>query len=232
MSTEFGEEEEEEEVNSSELPDGMKNNPDRSIQIDDGPDASADDSLPAVFRSFFDGVVYSHGGESQPLIRRVKDAASEHAPRLRDASRNSAANLIAWTRRGSALRHLFVISVGSIALISLTGVLVFMAFLAALTVNSVVISLLMSLAAFGGFLAIFFALLTAIYVGALSVAIFVISAATISTIIAISIVSGWVGLFLMVWIIGKKSLDLTKQSIDLSCSAVSAYSSSRQRRDS
>lgn len=84
----------------------------------------------------------------------------------------------------------FKCQIGSIALVSLTGVLVFMLFLAAMTVNAVVISLLMSMAAVGGFLAIFFSLLTAIYIGALSVAVFTISAVTISTIFTLMVVTG------------------------------------------
>ncbi|CBI28637.3 unnamed protein product, partial [Vitis vinifera] len=100
-----------------------------------------------------------------------------------------------WTRRGSALRALLVISVGTITLLALTGLLVFMLFFLAATFNAIVISLLMSLAAAGGFLALFFACITAIYIGALSVAVVVISTATISAIIAVLITTGWIGFF-------------------------------------
>jgi len=65
-----------------------------------------------------------------------------------------------------------------------------MLFFLAATFNAIVISLLMSLAAAGGFLALFFAFLTAIYIGALSVAVFVISTATISATVAVLIVTG------------------------------------------
>lgn len=65
-----------------------------------------------------------------------------------------------------------------------------MLFFLAATINAVVISLLMSLAAAGGFLALFFTFVTAIYIGALSIAAFVISTATISAIAAVMIVSG------------------------------------------
>lgn len=80
--------------------------------------------------------------------------------------------------------------VGTVALLALTGLLVFMLFFVAVTFNAIVISLLMSVAAAGGFFALFFACLTAIYIGALSVAVFVISATTISAIIAALIVTG------------------------------------------
>jgi hypothetical protein len=84
--------------------------PDRSIEVD-GPDVSPD-TLPSVFRSFVDGVMYSDDA-SKPLIRRVRDATSAHAPKLPEASRNSARALVSWTRNGSTLRALFVITVSS-----------------------------------------------------------------------------------------------------------------------
>ena len=65
-----------------------------------------------------------------------------------------------------------------------------MLFFLAATVNAIVISFLMALAAAGGFLAFFFACVTAIYIGVLSVAVFVISTATISAIIAVLIATG------------------------------------------
>lgn len=80
--------------------------------------------------------------------------------------------------------------VGTITLVALTGLLVFMLFFLAATVNAIIISALMSLAAAGGFLVLFCACLTAIYIGALSVAVFVISATTILTIIAVIVATG------------------------------------------
>jgi hypothetical protein len=65
-----------------------------------------------------------------------------------------------------------------------------MLFFVAATFNAIVISLLVSLAAAGGFLALFFTCVTFIYIGALSVAAFVISSATISAIIAALIATG------------------------------------------
>lgn len=65
-----------------------------------------------------------------------------------------------------------------------------MLFFVAATFNAIIIALLMSLAAAGGFLAFFFACVTAIYIGALSVAVFVISTATITTIVAVLIATG------------------------------------------
>lgn len=79
---------------------------------------------------------------------------------------------------------------GTIGLLALTGLLVFMVFFIAATVNAIVISLLMSLAAAGGFLALFFGCLTAIYIGALSVAVLVISTTTFVAIFAVIVATG------------------------------------------
>jgi hypothetical protein len=72
-----------------------------------------------------------------------------------------------------------------------------MMFLAAATMNAVVISLLMSVAAVGGFLAIFFALLAAIYIGAVSIAVFTITAVTISTLFTVMVVTGTFSLWFL-----------------------------------
>ncbi|THU57805.1 hypothetical protein C4D60_Mb03t07420 [Musa balbisiana] len=162
------------------------------------------------------------------LPQRLRSSAAKAAPRLREASRISVRDLLLWTRRGGPLRALFVISVGTISLLALTGLLSFIIFLFVATLNAVIVSLLMSLAAAGGFLAVFFACLTAIYIGAVSFAICIISTATISAIIAIIIATGWIGFFWIIWLAVKKSLDLTKRSVRMTSSAISAYSAARQ----
>ncbi|MQL75731.1 hypothetical protein Taro_008087 [Colocasia esculenta] len=113
---------------------------------------------------------------------------------------------------------------GTITLLALTGALVFMLFFLAATVNAIIISILMSLVVAGGFLAILFACLTATYIGALSVAIFVLSTITISAIIAVLVTTGWIAFFWAVWLMVKKSMDLTKQSLNMTGSALSTYS--------
>jgi hypothetical protein len=65
-----------------------------------------------------------------------------------------------------------------------------MFFLLVATANAIIVSVLMSLAAAGGFLAIFFACLVAVYIGAVSVAIFVISATVISAVVGILVATG------------------------------------------
>ncbi|XP_050101855.1 uncharacterized protein LOC126581953 [Malus sylvestris] len=169
-------------------------------------------------------------GAAAPLFQRIKTSLAKNGPLLHEASRNSGRNVFLWTRRGSPLRALLVISVGTITLLALTGLLVFMLFFVAATFNAVVISLLLSLAAAGGFLAIFFACVTAIYIGALSVAVFVISATTILTIGAVLIATGWIGFFWIMWLATKKSVGLAKQSLNVTGSAISAYSYGRHAR--
>ncbi|XP_066352745.1 uncharacterized protein [Miscanthus floridulus] len=183
-----------------------------------------EDTLAGVLRSFVDGVWYP---DDEPLLRRLRAASFEAAPRLRGASRNSARDLLEWTRRGSGLRAILVISVGTITLIALTGLLIFMFFLLVATANAIIVSVLMSLAAAGGFLAIFFACLVAVYIGAVSVTIFAISATVISAVVGVTIATGWVGFFWMIWFAARKSMDLTKHSIGVTSSAIQSYSAPR-----
>ncbi|KAK3012939.1 hypothetical protein RJ639_009573 [Escallonia herrerae] len=167
---------------------------------------------------------------SAPLAQRIRASLSENVPLLREASRNTGRDVLLWTRRGSPLRALLVVSVGTITLLFLSGLLVFMLFFLVATVNAIVISLLMSLAAAGGFLALFFACVTGIYIGALAVAVFVISTTTISAIIAVVVATGWIGFFWTVWLATKKSAGLAKHSLSMTGSALSAYSSARHAR--
>ncbi|XP_059307197.1 uncharacterized protein LOC132058842 [Lycium ferocissimum] len=181
-----------------------------------------------IFNNFVSTIFSSdnNGG----VIKRIKRAISENVPLVNQASKNSAHNVYTWTRKGSSLRALLVISVGTIALLALTGLLVFMLFFVAATVNAIVISLLMSLAAAGGFLALFFTCLTAIYIAGLSVAVFVISSTTITAIIAVIVATGWIGFFWTIWLATKKSACLAKHSLNMTGSALSAYSSARHVR--
>ncbi|KAK7276195.1 hypothetical protein RIF29_17330 [Crotalaria pallida] len=164
--------------------------------------------------------------DTLPLLQRIKTSISRYVPLIPEASRNTARHLLLWTRAGSPLRPLLVISVGTITLVALTGLLVFVLFLLAATINAVVISLLISLAAAGGFLALFFAFVAAIYIGALSVAVFAISTAVFWTTVAILITAGWIGFFYTVWLVTRKSLGFAKHSLGATGSAISTYSAS------
>ena len=187
-------------------------------------------TLYLVLRRLVVAIFSPDPASSAPLLLRVKISVADNVPLLRQASRNSSRNVVLWTRRGSPLRALVVISVGTITLLTLTGLLVFMIFFLAATFNAIVISLLMALAAAGGFLALFFfffACITAIYIRALSLAVVVIFTATFSAIIAALITTGWIGFFWTVWLVTKKSAGFAKHSLGMSGSAIATYSSSR-----
>lgn len=188
-----------------------------------------EETLYGVLRRLTSEIVFPDGEQRgrTTLLHRIKASVAENGPLLREASGNTGRKVLHWTRRGSPLRALLVISVGTITLLALTGLLVFMIFFVAATINAIVISLLVSLAAAGGFLAFFFTCVTFIYIGALSVAVFVISSTTISAIVASLIAAGWIGFFWTLWLAMKKSLDLAKNSVTVTGSVISAYSSAR-----
>ncbi|KAK9902407.1 hypothetical protein M0R45_001646 [Rubus argutus] len=186
-----------------------------------------DETLYGVFHRLIAAILFPDPNSSGPLLHRIKTSLAENAPLFGEASRNSGRSVLVWTRKGSSFRALLVISVGTITLVALTGFLVFMLFFLAATFNAIVISLLLSLAAAGGFLALFFAFVVAIYIGALSVAVFVVSTTTISAIVAILITTGWIGFFWFVWLATKKSLGLAKRSLSVTGTTLSAYSYAR-----
>ncbi|KAF2314739.1 hypothetical protein GH714_033399 [Hevea brasiliensis] len=165
------------------------------------------ETLYDVIHRMLSMIFFPDSDSSAPLLKRIKNSLSENACLLKDATSNTGRKVLLWARRGSPLRALLVISVGTIALLTLTGLLVFMLFFLAATANAVVVSLLISLAAVGGFMALFFALITAIYIWALSVAVFVISTATISAIIAVFIATG---VAMAWWPMGWRNYDLIK----------------------
>lgn len=185
------------------------------------------ETLPGVLNRIASAILFPEPADAGSILRRIKVSVSDNAPLLPDASRNSARDVILWTRRGTPFRALFVISVGTVAFVALTGLLVFMLFFLAATINAIVISLLMSLAAAGGFLALFFAFVTAIYIGALTVAIFAISVTTFWAIVAILIITGWIGFIYTVWLVTRKSFGFAKHSLGVTGSAISSYTTAR-----
>ncbi|KAJ4908285.1 Uncharacterized protein Rs2_11943 [Raphanus sativus] len=158
---------------------------------------------------------------SSSLLQRIKNSFSENGPRLREASRKTSREILQWTRQGSPLRALLVITMGTIVILTTIALVVFTLFLVAATANAVIISLLVSLAVAGGFLSLFFLSLTATYIGALSVAAFVISAATVSAVVSVLSASGWAGFFYLVWLGARGSLRFATRVMGL---AFSGYS--------
>ncbi|RLM86998.1 uncharacterized protein C2845_PM04G13650 [Panicum miliaceum] len=188
--------------------------------VDDGAAASSSSSsfssLPGADEDAFQEPLRGHGARAPPAAgvgqrtpRRLWAAARAGAPRLRQACENAARDLVAWTRQGGAARALLVVTVGSVALAAVTGLLIVVVFVAAAATNAVAFSILVSMTAAGGLLAVLLALLAAAYVCALSVAVFVISSTTIVTVIAITIATGWAAFFWVVWFGARECLNLT-----------------------
>ncbi|CAH2072600.1 unnamed protein product [Thlaspi arvense] len=117
----------------------------------------------------------------------------------------------------------------TIVLLTTMALVVFTLFLVAATANAIIISLLVSLAVAGGFLAFFFLCLTGIYIGAISVAAFVISTATVSAVVSVLIASGWIGFFYAVWLGTRGSLRFAKESVSVMGLAISGSSFSRHQ---
>ncbi|KAL2333195.1 hypothetical protein Fmac_014408 [Flemingia macrophylla] len=185
------------------------------------------ETLPEVLNRIASAILFPEPADAGSLLRRIKVSVSDNAPLFPEASRNSANDVLLWTRRGTPFRALFVISVGTVAFVALTGLLVFMLFFLAATINAIVISLLMSLAAAGGFLAVFFAFITAVYIGALTVAIFAISITAFWAIVAILIITGWIGFIYTVWLVTRKSFGFAKHSLGVTGSAISSFTTAR-----
>lgn len=48
---------------------------------------------------------------SSPLLQRIRNSFAENGPKLREASKKTSREILQWTRRGSHLRSLLVITV-------------------------------------------------------------------------------------------------------------------------
>ncbi|KAF6168662.1 hypothetical protein GIB67_005274 [Kingdonia uniflora] len=212
---------ENETLNESSKPSSMK-----PLEIKDS-ERREEQSLYSVFSTIFTSIFFPDSESTTSLFQRIKTCFDDNGDSLREGFRRTTRNLLHWTKQGSPIRALLVISVGTCTFLALSGFLVFMIFFVGATINAIIISLLVSLAAAGGFLAIFFAFMTAIYIGALSVAAFVIASTTITTIFAILITTGWIGFFFTLWMAAKKSAGLAKHSLRLTGSVISSYSAAR-----
>ncbi|KAL5206931.1 hypothetical protein ABZP36_035140 [Zizania latifolia] len=115
--------------------------------------------------------------------------------------RDAASGVAAWTRQGGAVRALVVVSVGSVALATLTGLLIVVFVVVAAATTAAAVSVLVSLAALSAFLA-------AAYVGALLAVVFVVSATTAATVVTATIATGWAAFFWIIWFAARKCVDL------------------------
>nr|VDC78893.1 unnamed protein product [Brassica rapa] len=191
-----------------------------AVNDDDGDDDS--ESLYSLLWITIGSVLFpdpkTRDASSSSLLQRIRNSLSENGPKLREASWKTSRDILQWTRRGSPLRALLVITIGTIVILTALALVVFTLFFVAATVNAIIISLLVSLAVAGGFLSLFFLSLSPTYIGALSVAAFVISTVTVSAVVSILFASGWIGFFYLVWLGAKGSLRLVKQLMRLAYS--------------
>lgn len=71
-------------------------------------------SLYAVFHRLIAAILFPDPNCSTPLFHRIKTSIAQNAPLFREASRNTGRSVLLWTRRGSPLRALLVISVSTL----------------------------------------------------------------------------------------------------------------------
>ena len=79
------------------------------LEVDGGDDLT----LYHVLHRLMAAIFFPDPTSSAPLLRRVKISVADNVPLLRQASKNTARNVMHWTRRGSALRALLAISVSA-----------------------------------------------------------------------------------------------------------------------
>jgi hypothetical protein len=72
-----------------------------------------EESLYGVFRRLISDIFFPDGEQRgrASLLHRIKASVAENGPLLREASGNTGRKVLLWTRRGSPLRALLVISV-------------------------------------------------------------------------------------------------------------------------
>lgn len=76
-----------------------------------------DETLYGVIHRMFTMILFPDSNSrvaSFSLLRRIKISLSENGSHLRQASRNTGRKVLLWTRRGSPIRALFVISVSTL----------------------------------------------------------------------------------------------------------------------
>ena len=69
------------------------------------------ETLYDVLHRLISVILFPEPGNSGPLLQRIKISLSENVPHIPEACRNTGRDVLLWTRRGSPLRVLLVISV-------------------------------------------------------------------------------------------------------------------------
>lgn len=68
-------------------------------------------TLVDIFNRFVSAIFSSDSNNNGQLTQRIKGCVSENVPLLHQASKNTAHHVYNWTRKGSPLRALLVVSV-------------------------------------------------------------------------------------------------------------------------
>ena len=68
-------------------------------------------NLYEVVQGIVSPVLFPEHGNTAPLLHRIKTSLSRNVPLIPEASRNTAQDILLWTRAGTPLRLLLVISV-------------------------------------------------------------------------------------------------------------------------
>lgn len=170
-------------------------------------------------------VEWPHGHSSLAFFHRTRDSFRERSPQIKEAVRKTSSDIVQWMHEGGAWRAFLVTAVGIVLLLGLAGIGAFMFFFLVATLNAVVVGFLGSLASVGAFTAFFFITLTAVYIGALIVAVLSISTITFVCICAALTVSGWIAFFWVLWQGLKKGVDVCKASYFMSVSSLTTVTS-------
>lgn len=147
---------------------------------------------------------------STSFIHRTRESLWEKSAQIHKALRQASVELVVWMQKGSPWRAFLVSTVAIVLLLGLAGLGTFILFFLAVTLNAVAVGFLASIASVGAFTALFFSSLTAIYIGALVVAVFFISTVTFLCICAALTAAGWIAFLWVVWQGLKKGTDLLK----------------------
>ncbi|KAG6554841.1 hypothetical protein Mapa_003424 [Marchantia paleacea] len=170
------------------------------------------------------------GRSRRSMLLGSREVVRKNAPRLKQAAKQSSEDLVRWINQGGPWRSFLITVTGLIALLGLTGVAAFLVFFVIATANTFVVAVLGSMAAVGACVALFFAALTAIYIGALSIAVFVISSIAFMTMLAVVTAAGWIAFWWASWQIVKKVLAVARGSIALTASSLQGATAKGQTK--
>lgn len=173
--------------------------------------------------------IYQWRSGSTSFIHRTRESLWEKSAQIHKALRQASFELVVWMQKGGPWRTFLVSTVAIVLLLGFAGLGTFMLFFLAVTLNAVAVGFLASIASVGAFTALFFSSLTAIYIGALVMAVFVISTITFFCICAALTAAGWIAFLWVVWQGLKKGTDLLKGFLGVSVPKLAAVPMSDEK---